>query len=70
MKKQNFHEINGEMRISSEFNRMMDFFISIDAIILDFKELPQLEDYTTAIVFHKYNNEMETNTLRERSIWN
>ena len=38
MEKQNIHKINGEIRISPEFKRMMDSFIQIDAIILDFKE--------------------------------
>ena len=70
MEKQNIYKINGEIRISPEFKRMMDFFMHIDVIILEFKEMFQLEDEITEIVVHRYNSEKETNTWSERSIWN
>ena len=70
MEKQNNHKINGEIRISSEFKRMMDFFMHIDVIILEFKERLQSEDEITEIVVHRYNSEKDTNILSERSIWN
>jgi hypothetical protein len=69
-KQNNYKKINGEILISPEFERMMDFFIHMEAIILDFKEMLQLEDEITEIVVHRFNNEKETNSWRERSIWN
>ena len=52
MEKQNIHKINGEIRISPQVKRMMDFFIQINAIILDFKE--NEKEYEV----HKHHNDI------------
>jgi hypothetical protein len=42
----------------------------MNAIIVDFKEMLQLEDDITEMGVQRYNNEIETNTWEEKSIWN